>query len=107
MRLDPATLWLTLLAIGLGTFLIRFSFIWIFGQGEVRPAVQRVLRFVPPAVLAALVLPAVVFPQQAPFSLENPRLWAGLVAAAVAWRTRSVLLTIAVGMVSLWMFSLL
>jgi len=107
MRLDPSTLWLTLLGIGLGTFLIRFSFIWVFGRGEVRPEVQRVLRFVPAAVLSALVLPSFVFPQQAPFSPENPRLWAGLVAGLVAWRTRSMLLTIAAGMVSLWMLSLL
>jgi branched-subunit amino acid transport protein len=87
MSLEPLTLWLTMLAIGLGTFLIRFSFIWVFGRGA--------------------VLPSFVFPQQAPFSVENPRLWAGLIAAAVAWRTRNMLLTIAAGMVSLWIVSLL
>ena len=107
MSLEPSTLWLTMLAIGLGTFLIRFSFIWVFGRGAVRPEVQRVLRFVPASVLSALVLPSFVFPQQAPFSIENPRLWAGLIAAVVAWRTRNMLLTIAAGMASLWIISLL
>lgn len=107
MRLDSATLWLTMLGIGGGTFLIRFSFIWLFGRGEVRPGVQRVLRFVPASVLSALILPSFVFPQQAAFSLGNERMWAGLIAAAIAWRTRNVLLTIAAGMVSLWLGSLI
>ena len=107
MRPESLPLWLALLAIGLGTFLIRFSFIWLFGRGTVRPEVQRVLRFVPPAVLAALVVPGLVFPPQAAFSFQNPRLWAGLIATLVAWRSRSVLATLAAGMGSLWLLSLL
>jgi len=35
-------------------------------------------------------------------SLDNDRLWAGLLATLVAWRTRSTWLTIAVGMLALW-----
>jgi branched-subunit amino acid transport protein len=35
------------------------------------------------------------------FSVRNPQIWAGLLAVAVAWRTRSVVITIAAGMVAL------
>lgn len=102
MRISPSILWLTLLTIGLGTFLIRFSFIWIFGEAKVHPRLQQILQYVPASVLSALVVPNLVFTQQDTISLANPRLWAGLVAALIAWRTRSVLLTIVSGMVVLW-----
>ncbi|BCR04326.1 membrane protein [Desulfuromonas versatilis] len=105
MRLDSSTLWLTMAGIGAGTFLIRFSFIWLLGRGQVRPAVQRVLRFVPASVLSALILPSFVLPQHAAFSLGNERMWAGLIAAIVAWRTRNVLLTIGAGMAALWVLT--
>jgi branched-subunit amino acid transport protein len=36
------------------------------------------------------------------FSLGNARLLAGLLAIVVAWRTRSAMLTIIVGMLALW-----
>ena len=107
MRLDAPTLWLTMLVIGVGTFLIRFSFIWYFGRGQLRPEIQRILRFVPAAVLSALIVPSFFISQQAGIALGNPRLWAGLVAAAVAWRARNVLLTISAGMATLWLFSYL
>lgn len=105
MQLDSSSLWLTMLGIGIGTFLMRFSFIWLFGQGEVRPAIQRVLRLVPASVLSALIVPSFVISQQDSFSLGNHRMWAGMIAAVVAWRSRNVLLTIAAGMGTLWLCS--
>ena len=40
-------------------------------------------------------------------SLGNERLLAGLVAALIAWRTRSVPLTLAGGMATLWILQTL
>jgi branched chain amino acid efflux pump len=58
---------------------------------------------VPPAVLSAIIFPEVLVRDGAPdLQLGNARLVAGLVAAFVAWRTRNVVLTIAVGMAALW-----
>jgi branched-subunit amino acid transport protein len=97
------SLWLTLLAMGLVTYAIRLSLIGVFGDLQVPPLVTRALRFVPPAVLSAIILPELVRPNdQLNLSLTNPRLIAGLVAALIAWRTRNVLATIGVGMVTLW-----
>lgn len=108
MPLDSLTLWLTMVIIGTGTFLIRFSFIWLFGRGQISPVVQRVLRFVPAAVLSALIMPSFVLSQQAGFSFgNNHRMWAGIVAAVVAARSGNVLLTISAGMATLWLCSLL
>lgn len=99
-------IWTAIVLIGAITFLLRFSFIYLFGRvDEVPPRVERALRFVPPAVLAALVAPAVVTIQpSAADTLTDDRLLAGVVAAAVAWKTENVLATICAGMGALWLF---
>ena len=62
------------------------------------------LRFVPVAVLSAIVaLEVFASGGQLDLSLlENHRLQASVLAILVAWRSRSMLLTIAVGMAALW-----
>jgi branched-subunit amino acid transport protein len=98
------TLWLTLLAMGLVTYAIRLSLIGVLGDFQVPPFIRRALRFVPPAVLSAIILPELLRPDdRLDLSLTNARLLAGLLAALVAWRTKNVLATIAVGMLTLWL----
>jgi branched-subunit amino acid transport protein len=59
--------------------------------------------YVPASVLAALVLPAVVYPGgQGAFVFANPQIPAAIIAAWIAWKTRSTVLTLAVGMAVLW-----
>ena len=97
--------WLpTLGAAGLLTFATRLSFIALLGRVETPPLLARALRFVPPAVLSAIILPELIVRDGAvDLAPGNPRLVAGAVAAAIAWWTRSVPLTILVGMASLWL----
>ncbi len=95
--------WLIMLLAGLCTYAIRLSFILLFGRMEVPDGLRRALRLVPPAVLSAIILPETLLRDgEVDFSLGNPRWLAGLLAALTAWRTRSVVLTILVGMVALW-----
>lgn len=97
------TLWLVILLAGLVTYGIRLSFIVVLGQMNVPDTMKRALRFVPAAVLSAIILPQMLRPGgQLDISLGNARLLAGLLAALVAWRTKNVLLTIAVGMIAVW-----
>ena len=101
--MSAVSLWLLFVAIGLGTFLLRFIFIYLFGKIAMPEWLQRALRFVPAAALAALVFPALTHPTgQLDLSLHNFRLLAGLGGALVAWKTRNVFLTIIVGMALLW-----
>jgi branched-subunit amino acid transport protein len=102
--LDPAFVWTLVAALGVGTFALRLSFIQLYAWlGEFPPRVARVLAFVPVAVLAALVGPAVL-PLDALLAgaLLTPRLLAALVATVVVWRTGSFTATIVVGMAVLW-----
>lgn len=96
-------LWLSVIGMGLITFSIRLSLILLWDRVNVPPAIQQALRFVPAAVLSAIILPELMQPGgQLDISLGNARLLAGLVAMVVAWRTQNVLFTIAAGMVLLW-----
>ncbi len=95
-------IWLVMLLGGLLTFGIRLSFIYLLGRFEVPEVVRRALRFVPPAVLSALILPELLMPAgHLDLSLGNLRWLAGLIAVLVAWRTKSILLTIVIGMAAL------
>jgi branched-subunit amino acid transport protein len=65
----------------------------------------KALRLVPAAMLAAIVAPAVMLRElgSADSTLAYAKLIAGLVAAVVAWRTRSPTVTMIVGMGALWL----
>lgn len=102
MTAGDTTVWLAIALGGLGTFLIRGSFLFLFDYvGGVPPRVQRLLRFVPAAVLAALVVPAVLAPSDAVTVLGNDRLFAAGAAALVAWHTESIFATIGTGLIAL------
>ena len=96
--------WLVVAIIGVGTYAMRLSFIGLLGTRPMPIWAQRPLRFVAPAVLAALVVPAVTLSEGAVdvTPLGNPRFVAAVVAALVAWRLRSVAGVIVVGMGLLW-----
>ena len=101
---SPHAWWTVILVVGALNYLSRLSFIAVFVQYEMPPLVARALRFVPAAMLTAIVVPAVVFvaPATPVFAYTNPKLVAALVAAIVAWRARSATATIVAGMVTLW-----
>jgi branched-subunit amino acid transport protein len=98
-------LWLTILGMGVVTYAIRLSLILMLERISVPARMRQALRFVPIAVLSAIVAPELLQPAGAlDISLGNARLLAGLLAIGVAWRTKNVLLTIAIGMAALWAF---
>lgn len=91
--------WIILLITGAITYAIRLSFILLYGKRSMPPRLQQGLRFVPPAVLTAIIFPELLMPGgELDLSVGNPRLLAGILATLVAWRTKNVLLTIVVGM---------
>jgi branched-subunit amino acid transport protein len=98
--------WGVIAVIGVLTYAIRFSFIALFGYlDEIPSRVERPLRYVPAAVLAALVLPSFVALDAS--GLAADKLVAGAVASAVAWRTENVFATMAAGMGALWVLRFL
>ena len=91
------SIWPVIALSGAGTYVMRASFLaFAHRMATVPPGVTRLLRQIPPAVLASIILPALVRPEGY-LDLLQPRLAAGAIAALVAWRTRNVAATLIVG----------
>jgi branched-subunit amino acid transport protein len=89
---------LTVALSAIGTYTMRASFLaFAHRLADVPPGVQRLLRQIPPAALASIVVPALLRPE-GQVDLTQPRFVAGVVAGLVAWRTRNIALTLVVGM---------
>lgn len=81
------------------TFLVRYPVMVLVTKVPMPDRVFRALRYVPPAVLAAIIVPAVLMPSgTVEFSPTNAYLVAGIASALIAWRTKNLLLTIVLGM---------
>jgi branched-subunit amino acid transport protein len=97
-------LWTVIVVVGALNYASRLSFIAFFSSREMPPLLARALKFVPAAMLTALVLPMVLTPSAAgALAGLNPRIPAAAVAAVVAYFTHSTLKTLAAGMATLWL----
>jgi branched-subunit amino acid transport protein len=86
------------------TYITRFSMIATLGtrsRAEESSLLRRWLRYVPPAVLAALIAPPILAPDDR-LSVGLP-FWAAVVGVGVAWHTRSVFWTILGGLLTFWL----
>jgi branched-subunit amino acid transport protein len=96
------SIWLVMAVAGFATFMTRASFIFLMDRIKAPAWFTRSLRFVPAAVLSAIVVPELLAPKPAlELYVLNPELISGILAILVAWRTKNVLLTIGVGMAAL------
>jgi branched-subunit amino acid transport protein len=100
-----SSIWYSIILVGIFTFLTRLSFILLSDKIKLQPNVQRALRFVPIAVLSAIVFPELVQNNATQYFYYFPRIIAGMFAIFIAWRTRNILLTIITGMLVLYFLS--
>ena len=98
--------WLIIAAAGAGTFAIRFSWLALARAGHIPEPARDALRFVMPAVLAAIIVPAVLYTGDSADlnvnAADNEKILAAVAAALIAWATHNVWLTIGAGMAVLW-----
>ena len=100
--MSSAELWWTIAGMAILTFALRASFI-VFPRIPLPRVVERALAYVPAAVLAAIVAPAIVsLSADAPVAAQLPRWAAAAVGILVALRTRLMLAVLAAGMLTLW-----
>jgi len=95
-------IWGIIIALGAGTFLLRFSFLGMIGDRKLPPWVLRHLRYTPVAVLPALVAPMVVWPEATGGAFDLPRTLAALATLLLGYWTRNVLIAICAGAVTLY-----
>jgi branched-subunit amino acid transport protein len=93
----PGVFWTVTILLGIGTFLIRFSFLGILGGREMPAWARLHLRYVGVAVFPALFTPLVIWPEATGGVPDPARLLAAL-AAFVAGLKRGVIAAILAGM---------
>ena len=89
------------------TFIPRYIPMLIVGQIDLPERLFRALRYVPVAVLTAILVPeALVRNGQVSLSLDNAYLYASIASIVIAWRFKNLLLTIGGGLIVffLWRF---
>ena len=93
-----------ILGMALVTFAARYPVLAFLSRVPMPPSVMAALKFVPPAVLAALIAPALLVAPDGQLALSptNATLIGGIVAGLVAWRTHHLLLTLGTGLLTYW-----
>jgi branched-subunit amino acid transport protein len=91
------------------TFAMRYPILALMSRASLPPTLLAALKFIPPAVLTAIVIPALLAPSgdRIDLSFTNDYLVAGVITIIVAWRTKNLLLTLGAGMAALWGWRLL
>lgn len=97
-----AKVWLVILAVGLGTYLIRWSFLGALGARAIPAWAARALRYTAVGVLPAILAPLTLWPAATGGQPDPARLVAAAVTVLVGIITRNVLAAILAGMASLF-----
>ena len=102
MSYSTGEIWTIILVLGLGTYLIRFSFLGLIGARPMPPLVLKLLRYTPVAVLPGMVAPLVLWPAATGGEPDLARAVAALAAFAVGLATRSTIWSMLGGAVALY-----
>lgn len=95
-------IWIAIIISGLFTFVTRFAFIGGLSGRQLPPHIRSLLAYVTTAVLSALIASDVLIIDNHLNLTENPQVPALVIAGIVALLFRNIVLTIAVGLLALW-----
>jgi branched-subunit amino acid transport protein len=95
--------WIAIAGLGVGTFLIRYSFIGLLAGRRLPPRVERALQLAVPAIFAAIVIPLIIFAAgRVDFSTRWPHIVAAIFTGVYAWWRGGMLTPIVIGMATLY-----
>jgi branched-subunit amino acid transport protein len=101
--MNDVDVWITILLAALVSFGLRYLPMKLLEKQRLAPWLERALRYVPAATLSGLVFPALLLQDnKLALSFMNDRLIAGLLAIIIAYFSRNAILTIAGGLIALW-----
>lgn len=100
--MNETYIWTIILVLGVGTYLIRFSFLGLIGGKDLPEWVLRHLRYTAVAVLPGLIAPLVLWPAATNGEVDPARLSAALVTFGIGLLTRNVIAAILCGGVTLF-----
>lgn len=102
MSIDRFELWTVILVLGIGTFLIRFSFLGLVGNRPLPEWLLRHLRYTAVAVMPGLVAPLVFWPEATGGHPDAARMAAAAVTVLAGMLTRSGLWAVCLGAAALY-----
>lgn len=94
MTLSSAEIWLVIVGLGLGSFLLRFSFLGIIGNRDLPEWLLRHLRYTAVAVMPGMITPMILFPAATGGQFDLVRMGAAIATIAISLWTRNATLTI-------------
>jgi branched-subunit amino acid transport protein len=98
--MDQKVIILTILGMAAVTFIPRLLPVYFLSSKSLPPLVVDWLRYVPVAVLAAMLFPSLLVQgDQVTLGANNLFLWAAVPTFLVAWKTRSLFGSVVVGMI--------
>ncbi|MGC1504168.1 MAG: AzlD domain-containing protein [Sulfitobacter sp.] len=100
--IDKTTLWIVIIGLGVGSFLLRFAFTGFVGDRQMPAWLLRHLRYTAVAVLPALVAPQVLWPTATGGEPDPARLAAAAAALTVGLITKNVLGAMLAGGITLY-----
>jgi branched-subunit amino acid transport protein len=100
--IEKETLWVVIIGLGLGSYLLRFAFIGIVGNRPMPVWLLRHLRYTAVAILPALIAPKVLWPAATSGETDPARLCAAIVTVLVGLVTRHIIAAICSGAATLY-----
>ena len=99
--MDQKEIFLTIVGMAFVTYIPRLVPVYFLSSRSLPPLVIAWLRYVPVAVLAAMLFPSILVQEgQLDLGLDNLFLWAALPTFLVAWKTHSLFGSVVVGMIA-------
>lgn len=100
--MDKFEIWSLIVALAFATLATKGLFIGLWSHFDLPPILKQGLRYVSPAVFAAIIAPQLLTPVATGGHLDPFRVLVAVFAFAVAWVTRSTMLTVVLGMAAFW-----
>tara|TARA_R110002072_G_scaffold26605_4_gene87808 strand:- start:649 stop:984 length:336 start_codon:yes stop_codon:yes gene_type:complete len=105
---SQGTIWLVIAGLGIGSFLLRFSFLGLIGKRQLPGWALRLLRYTPVAVIPGLMAPQIFLPADGSTLPDPIKLAAAAITVAVGVWSRNVIAAMAAGVsalaVLIWLF---
>jgi branched-subunit amino acid transport protein len=97
--MDQKVVLYTIVGMALVTYLPRVLPVWLLSARSLPAVVVAWLRYIPAAVLAAMLFPSLLLVEQRlDVGFQNLYFWAALPTLLVAWKTRSLFGSVVAGM---------
>jgi branched-subunit amino acid transport protein len=97
-----ADIWIVIIALGIGSYGLRFAFIGLVGNRQLPEWLLRHLRYTAVGILPAIIAPAVIWPDATGGAYDLPRITAAIVTLSVGLITKNVIGAILSGIVALY-----